>query len=256
VSSAILEDLDRGSFDFVDYGCSNGSSMQLAQSLFGAGSGLGVDIDPVKVATVRDQGLPCLEADAIELDLGENRVRYAILSHFLEHLPDLDAVGRAVENGARLARDFLFIQGPFFEADDYLEELGLKFYWSDWSGHPTHLRLSDLERIISDLTLPDPVFMFAREIRDSLDPTIHPMSSPRNQHDYSAADHDPKPQIEFEHTLYRELICVCPLRPGAVGRHLLARIAAKRRAVRTSGWPVEPARSGWRSLFFRPSRRR
>ena len=85
---------------------------------------MGVDIDPRRVANMRACGYDCIEGDVTDLVLRRNAVRFVTMSHVLEHLADLSMVERTVASAARVAREFLFIQGPWFDADRYLEEQG------------------------------------------------------------------------------------------------------------------------------------
>ena len=131
---------------------------------------MGVDIDPKKVAQMRDLGYDCVEGDVTNLTLPARSVRFVTMSHILEHLPNLEAVRRAVACAARVASDFLFIQGPFFDADGVLRRDGLKFYWSDWTYHTCHLTTDALRATRDELGLHDYVCMGREEIAGSTDP--------------------------------------------------------------------------------------
>ena len=62
-------------------------------------------------------------------------------------------MGRAIENARDVARDFLHIQGPYFDADKFLEKLGFKLYWSDWTDHRMYLTAQDLVKCLNSLGL-------------------------------------------------------------------------------------------------------
>ncbi len=198
--------------DFLDFGASKGGSIDFAVARLGGRNGLGIDNDPAKIKRMRERGYDCLEADVLNLELPENSVRFVMISHFLEHLADIDQVGQAVASAARTARDFVFIQGPYFDADDRLRDLGLKFYWSDWHGHPCHLTIGQLRSVLDDLGLHEYAFLGRSTVADSLDPAIHPVTSPRDQHDHVDGIHPPKPYWVFEPPLYREMVCIVALR--------------------------------------------
>ena len=161
---------------------------------------------------MRELGYSCLRADVLNIDLPRNSVRFVTISHFLEHLYGVDGVRKAIESAARAARDFLFIQGPYFDADKRLEEDGLKFYWSDWHGHRCHLTTGDLQVVLDELALRDYLIMGHAPVADSLDPSIHPIASPRDQHDYIPETHPPKPYRVFYPPLYKEIVCLVRLR--------------------------------------------
>lgn len=114
--------------DFLDFGCSSGSSIKFAKERFGAERGVGIDIDPVKVAKTRDLGFEAIEADASALKLPPKSVSFCIMSHFLEHLPGLRVAQKCISSACRVSRDFVYIKPPWFDADFDLWKLGYKVY--------------------------------------------------------------------------------------------------------------------------------
>lgn len=246
--------MDLKGFDFLDFGASKGGCIEFAKARLGGANGIGVDIDPRKVAQMRTLGYDCLEGDVTQLDLPENSVRFATMSHVLEHLPDLDAVRRALISGARVASDFLFIQGPFFDADRTLASDGLKFYWSDWSGHKCHLTTAQLCDVLEALALPNYVCMGRLPVTGSDDSAIHPLDSGRNEHEYRPGVHPPKPKVQFvppryPAPVYREMVCVVRLRDFRGWRGVVA--ARKGCELIASTVPVD---EGSRRKWLRRSR--
>ncbi len=199
-------------YDFLDFGASKGGCIDFARDRLGGKRGLGIDNDPAKVERMRRLGYDCMEADITNLDLPPKSARFVTMSHFLEHLPDLDAVRKAVLCAMDVASDFLFIQGPYFNADDLLEEQGLKFFWSDWHGHRCHVTTVQLQSILDGFGLRKYLVMGRVPVANSLDPSIHPMNSPRDQHEHIPGTHPVKPLVEFDPPLYREMVCVVRLR--------------------------------------------
>ena len=204
--------MDLRRYDFLDFGASKGGCIDFAVARLGGRRGLGVDVDAKKVDAMRAQGYDCIVGDVANLDLPPKSVRFVTMSHFLEHLPDLATVRKAVQSAARVATHFLFIQGPFFDADGYLREHGLKFYWSDWSGHPCHLTIDQLVATFEALGLKDYLALARLPVESSLDAAIHPLASPRNQQAYVVGEHLPKPTTMFDRPLYREMVCLVRLR--------------------------------------------
>ncbi len=203
--------------DFLDFGASKGGSIEFAKKILGGRHGVGVDRDAAKVERMRDLGYACLEADVTSLEFSPNSVRFVVMSHVLEHLPDVEAIGRTVESAARVARDFLYIQGPYFDADVALSTQGLKFYWSDWHGHTYRLTTWELISLLHELGWTSYALMGRLPVVDSSDPAVHPLSSPRDQHDYDPQIHPPKPHVMFgppvhKRHVYREFVCVVRLR--------------------------------------------
>lgn len=203
---------DLKGYDFMDFGASKGGSIDFALRRLGGTRGLGVDLDSNKVKTMLDAGYDCIQADVNKLDFPPDSVRFVTMSHFLEHLSNLRAVKSAVESASRVASDFLFIQGPYFDADEYLRARGLKFYWSDWHGHTCHLTTSKLREILLELGLEDHTFMVRGAVEDSSDPRIHPVSSPKDQHAYDPDSHPVKPFVPFPEPLPSEVVCCVRLR--------------------------------------------
>ena len=207
--------------DFLDFGASKGGSIEFAKKVLGGRHGVGVDRDAAKVARMRELGYACLQEDITSLEFSPKCVRFVVMSHVLEHLPDFEAIRRTVESSARVARDFLYIQGPYFDADVALSTQGLKFYWSDWRGHTYPLTTWELISLLHELGWTSYVLMGRLPVVDSSHSAVHPLSSPRDQHDYDPEIHPPKPHIVFrrpvhKRRVYCEFVCVVRLRafPG------------------------------------------
>ena len=201
-------------YDFLDFGASKGGSIDFAIRRLGGTRGLGIDKKPKKVELMSKAGYDCMQADVTKLDYPSDSVRFVVMSHFLEHLPDLSVAEAAIKSAARVATDFLFIRGPYFDADEYLRAHGLKFYWSDWPhGHPCHLTTAQLRKILLDMGLEDYVMMGCQRITDSSNPAIHPLNSPINQRAYDSEVHSDKPFVRFHRPIYREIVCYVRLRP-------------------------------------------
>ena len=215
---------DLRDFDFLDFGTGNGRCIDFAKFCLGGRRGLGIEKKRESAERLRNSGYACTHGDVTSLAFPRDAVRFVTMSHFLEHLPDASAVRDAVEAGATAASDFLFIQGPWFDSDEYLKDLGLKLYWSDWHGHPCHLTTHQLREILQDLGLADHVFLSGTRIRNSRDRAVHPLESPPEQHDYVKAIHPEKPFVRFDVDVYREFACFVRLRPlGNWDRLLTAR---------------------------------
>ncbi len=201
-------------YDFIDFGASKGSSIEYAKKSLNGNQGLGIDINPSKVSHMKTFGYDCILGDITNLEyIPDNSVRFVTISHVLEHLPNIAEIKKTIEEAIRISTDFVFIQGPYFDADDYLETLNLKFFWSDWRGHPYHFRTDEMEDIAFKN---DSIFkhkILVREpVRDSLDPTIHPLESPIDQHEYVKALHPQKNIIKFEIPVYKEFVTYIAIR--------------------------------------------
>jgi SAM-dependent methyltransferase len=221
--------IEQGLADFLDLGASTGDSMDVARHTLGGGDGVGIDNDPAKVAAATHAGYQCLLEDATKLSLPGDAVRFAVMRHFLEHLPNEDMVRDIIASSARVARDFLFIQGPYFDADDYLAAHGLKPYYSDWTGHTCHLTTDALEKILHELGLTEFAVYLIDPARNSGHPMLHSPDSPKDQHQYDPAKHPPKPKVRFDQPVFREFACFVKLREMAYWEALV------RQGVRGTG---------------------
>lgn len=201
-------------FDFIDFGASKGGCIEFSKRSLKGISGLGIDINPNKVLQMKTLGYECMEGDITCLEeIPDKSVRFVTISHVLEHLPSIGHIEETLKEAIRISTDFIFIQGPFFDADDYLADNGLKFYWSDWHGHTCHLRVKELNEIIeNDTTIKQYKTMVRVPVTSSRDPCIHPAQSPIDQHDYNKEKHPIKDIFEFNFPVYKEFVCYIELR--------------------------------------------
>ena len=207
-----LDSVDWGRYDFIDLGASKGGSIQFCQKRFGAGRGLGVDNDAAKVATARERGVEVVLGDATRLP-AESSVRFVSMIDFLEHLPDLRVVEDVLGSAAAAASDFLFIRHPSFEGEGYLETLGLRQYWWDWTGHPAHPQVSDYCGIFDRLGLRQYAIRYRERVEDSGHPSILSTETPANEGPFDPAHHPPKPSLRFTVPLWRSQDIFVALRP-------------------------------------------
>lgn len=205
-----IESVDFTRYDFLDFGSSEGGSIQFSESVFEADRGLGIDRDPEKVKTARDRGFECVVGDLAKMTVPENCVDFVIINHVLEHLPDLDTAKAVVEKAVHAARDFVFIKGPYFDADAYLAQDDLKMYWADWTGHPLHLTSAMLAQILETLGLSDYLLLGHELIRGSDDSNVHPVGAPHNKHEY-LPEYGFKSSVRFQRPVFREIICIVEL---------------------------------------------
>jgi hypothetical protein len=215
-----VEALDWSLYDFIDLGCSSGGSLRYCRDRMHVRGGVGVDIDPEKVAHARSAGLDAAVGDATDLRI-EDRVRFVSMMDFLEHLPGIDTVAAVLQSAARAATDFLFIRHPSFEGEEYLAELGLRQYWWDWSGHKAHIQVADYCRIFDRLGLQHTI-RYLGPVTDSSHDSIHAIDaidphgwSNQGRHDPSL--HPPKPYVRFARPLWRSQEILVALRPFQAG---------------------------------------
>jgi hypothetical protein len=93
---------------------------------------------------------------------------------------------------------------PSFEQDARgegpLRELGLRFSWTDWKGHPTPYRLADAARVVESagsLAREYKVKRGAALIASTRDPRVVPVGAPVDTVRYSHGL-GPKPDVAFD----------------------------------------------------------
>ena len=207
-------------YDFLDIGSSKGGSIDFARNKLGGKRGLGIDVNPANVEQVRMRGYDCLHGDIAQMTFPAKSIRFAVMNHVLEHMP-LHKGYKAVECAMTVATDFIYIRGPYFDADAFLRRHGLKFYWSDWHGHACHLTTSLLQAVLRRLHLEDFSILGRTAVNDSLDDSIHPLDSPADEHQYDPRKHPPKSSMRFNPPLHREIICMVRLRDIPYWQELL-----------------------------------
>ena len=203
--------MDYSLFDFLDLGASQGGSIEFAKQKLDGKRGLGIDIDPGKVAFMRNHGYDCIEGDVTTISIN-HKFRFVVMNHVLEHLPSIGLVHGVLSKAASVATDFLYIRGPYFDEDPYLGRSGFKLYWSDWSGHKSHVTTAQILDILTALNLNDYSLFVRGRIDDSSDERIHPLSSPPNQHQYVEGQHPPKKVVEFDRSIWSEFVLFVFLR--------------------------------------------
>ena len=199
--------------DFIDFGASKGSSLRWAQDTFG-GTGLGIDLDPVKIEKTRALGYRAVQADAGDLQLPDNAVSFAIVTDFLEHLGTPDVAEKVIDSAVRVARDWVYFAYPDFDGEAKLLDMGYKRYYADWSGHNLHLGALRFAKTVAKHGHPYRVFKL-QEIFDSWDRNVLPISAPRNESFYDPARHDPKPFVVFPRKrFYTRNACILVKNPA------------------------------------------
>jgi SAM-dependent methyltransferase len=199
-------------YDFLDFGCSSGGSLDYYAKIFSAmKGGLGIDKDPKKIARARSSGHDVIQCDIKKLEV-KGSVRFIVMSDFLEHIPDLKTVTLIIWKAVTIAREFVFIRQPYFDADPYLFKHQLKFYWSDWEGHPNRMTTLEFHNILKKILEKGAIKRFSiygfKKVKSSSDPAIHSIWSACDQHEWKKSKHPHKKLIDFELDIYRHLSVV------------------------------------------------
>lgn len=196
-----LSDIDKhiksNGIEFLDFGASKGGSIEFAKKYFckKSGKGLGVDIDREKIDEMKRKGYDAFYGDVTKLEL-EEKVRFVIMSHFLEHLDGFPDSKKCLRMAAKNSTDFFYIQQPYFDADGYLFSKGLKFFWSHWGGHNNHMGTLEFYKILQGLLEEKMISRYAiyvfNRVESSADEKIQNISAPIDQHQYDEKIHPKK----------------------------------------------------------------
>ena len=220
--------IDLSAYDFIDFGSSRGGCIDFAIKKLGGKRGLGIELHKKRADDLNKKGYPCINADVTTLNLPKKSVRFVTMSHFLEHLHNIPEVLYVIKLAARTTTDFVFIEGPTFDFDDYLKSKGFKFFWCDWTGHTLPMTTGLLKEIFKKLKLSNYTLLVEkRYITNSLSPDIHPLNSPKNQHAYNIAKHPLKETIKFDAKIFRSFIFFIWLKKEIVNRKQLLQSRTK-----------------------------
>ena len=206
--------VDTSKYDFIDFGCYVGGSMNFAVKRLGGTSGLGIDRSEEFCAIAKKKGFDTICSNVQALTFTKKSVKFSVFSHFLEHLPSLSAAQRMLKKAADTSTDFIFVESPSFDFDTYLKNRGLKFFWSDGCGHHNLLQLHELKNIISTVNAHSYTVLLEQPfVKDSSSRDIHSVQSPFNVTYYDNCIHPPKPQVKFVKKVFRSFVVFIWLRP-------------------------------------------
>ena len=198
---------------FIDFGCGKGETMERYEYLFEATPVLGIDTWEEHLEEARAKGYNVMNADLTTMSPFDlPRVNFATFIHVLEHMPDLATVARVISMACVVSKDFVYIRQPFFDADNYLAELGFKFNWSNWSCHPSHVTTEQFKEIASVLGYECTV-SYRTPAHDTHDPNILPLSAPYESGIFNEyhPEWGEKPYKVLT-GVYHETVCIIKLR--------------------------------------------
>jgi hypothetical protein len=204
LSTELLQQLAAGEFDFIDLGAGTGESITKAQKKFQAGPGIGFDLDAAKVTTAQARGIPMLVQDVTKMAHLSKCVSFVTMMDFLEHLYSRQAAKEVLQAAVETARDFLFIRHPNFDNDEYLAQFGLKFAWSDWTGHQNMMTVNEFHQVFRQLGGLESVVIPRKQVLDSSHRSIVPLSAPTDTIYYDEKEHGKKEKVFFEIPVYTQ----------------------------------------------------
>ncbi len=200
--------------NYIDIGCSKGDSLDFLQKVLPLKRGIGIDIDNQKIKIAKERGFDVHLMDIFDIP-NKKLINFSTLFHILEHLtPDISTY-EFLNKIISFSKDFVFIRQPYFDADNLLAKAGLKFFWSDWHGHPNHMLHKDFvkifERLREEKLILDYTIYGHIPILDSSSDTLLPLSVPIDQLGYDKSKHGEKPIVKFNFLAFREIMAVIRL---------------------------------------------
>lgn len=145
-----------------------------------------------------------LASDDVLASLPEAKVYLAW--HFLEHLPNKEWSSKVVKAALSKSKYLAWFRLPSFQLDEKgempLRRLGLRFTWTNWSGHPSHWLVEDCLTSINEwqATSGRPVSLKVKAadyIASTHDKRVVPIDSPVDTTVYEAVL-GPRPFREFK----------------------------------------------------------
>jgi len=191
-------------YDVIDLGSGRGGCLEFSIKKFKATSHLGIEIQQDRVVNLKKRGYNCIHGDIVDIVLPEKSSRIVTISHVLEHLNSYSDVEKVLHKAIKTATEFVYIDSPCFDFDDYLEKLGLKFFWSDWKGHKTKYHQKDILHTLKNTGIDScDVLVETPYVVDSSSECVHPLSSPVDQFNYNKEIHAKKPFCTFPDKIYK-----------------------------------------------------
>lgn len=183
--------------------------MDFAKKYLGGVHGIGIDVDQAKVSEARRRGNRAISMDILDLP-NQKLIDFVVMSHFLEHVPLLESE-LYLEKAIRVAKKFVFIQQPFFDADSYLMSQGLRMYWSNWRNHVNNMTSYEIYRALARHQESGLISRFSihlrKELADSSAEEIVPLNAPRDCQSYEDSM-GKKPFVAFSPPLFREILVI------------------------------------------------
>lgn len=216
LESRIIGLIQKENADFIDFGCSSGGSLDYATRIFDGKKGLGIDLQEKNVEKTKAAGYLALQGDLTKIRPLSKRVRFVIMSHFLEHVPSVTDAKRCIKSAINSSDEFVYIQQPYFDADPLFMQHGLKAYWSDWHGHPNRMTSLEFHNILHPFLKEGLIDRFAiygrKPIKKSKDVALLSLIEPQDQSRWDKKIHRKKPNIsEFNFKAYYDLIVIINL---------------------------------------------
>lgn len=201
-------DIDTNGYDFLDFGYGKGGAYNFSIKKLGGKHGISIDLKKSCCDLANKRNHKCVNVNILDCNFTKKSVKFVSIVHFLEHMKSMVDIKTVLNKAMCVANDFVFIEGPLFDFDDYLKTHGFKFFWSDWIGHPTHVKTTDIIEILKSLGFYSYSLYYFDKVYSSLDKSIHPLNSKKDQFEYDYSKHPKKNLFNFSEVLYKYFILI------------------------------------------------
>lgn len=195
-------------FAIVDVCCKTGGALhEFRRSLAGQAppmsACLGIDSNDAYRANASRQGFNFRSIDVQKPEAMSSAVaEYYLAYDALEHLESVEVAKRVLWTMLDNTLTSVHLRMPSFEQHQVLDDNGLRFYWTNWTGHTAHLLLSDVCAVAKEYAKPPRREVVLKivdrgRITSSADPRIIPVTAPVDSHEYTR-DMGPKPEVRFD----------------------------------------------------------
>lgn len=206
-------------YDFLDLSFNQLGSLEFGLK-FGGKRGITFETNPKKFQEINKkiksnkslQKHKIINENPLKIKINEKNSKhfdFTICLEFMECLNGKTETIQIIENAIKLSKNFVYISQPNFDSDVVLFKNGFKTYFSDWSRHTNNLTSNIYFNLLFDFYkkgfIEDYIIFYTTPIKDSSDPIIHPLNSPKNQPEFNEDIHPAKNEkVKFKN-VYRNL---------------------------------------------------
>jgi ubiquinone/menaquinone biosynthesis C-methylase UbiE len=192
---------------FLDVGCKIGGSFSIAKKYgFTSDQGIGIEVNETHVEKFKKSGYNGIIASATNIPFPDRHFELVIFSHVLEHMRGPEQGQKALNECIRVSSKLVVVALPFFDEDAYINSLGLKTFYSDWTGHTNKVHYKTL----TSEWLKEYKYEvnMIKKIESSESEEIIPITAPTDSLEYDLSLHGEKPAINFDRDIWREYTIV------------------------------------------------
>lgn len=206
----ILDLIEEGRIDFVDFGTHRGAGILKGQAM-GGKTGLGLDLSDRKVQALLAAGMLAYSGNVLEFTVKGRPFRFAICRHVLEHMPSRDFFKNVVKKLSEICSDYIFIEQPSFDHDDYLASAGFKISQSTLHYHTCRLSSADIVSCLLELGLTRFCLGGQHLVSASSSRRIFTIGNEDNRIWWTEGVDQPKDEVVFKDKLYGNIVLVVAL---------------------------------------------